>query len=93
MKKILLAVILSLLLVVECIAINGNDNGYTWNSTSHENKIGLCKEISKRVGRDYMYWYTGLCTVYNTTNRNILNWKISEAAVMLEIMEQALNGQ
>jgi len=57
-------------------------NGYDWNAATYEERLGVCKTICRRFGKDYMGWFNFLSEFYDTTDRSILNLKVAEVAAM-----------
>lgn len=83
-----------LVVVIACLATISNtyalsveDNGYTWNATDVSIRIGLCKVISSRIGKDYVFWFSALNEVYDTTNPAVLKMTIQYTVAFIGAME------
>jgi len=68
-------------------SLTGSDDGYTWNISSYEEKVSLCKDLSN--GRDeWQFYYDLLNTVYDTDDTYILEQSIASMAGMGSAMRQ-----
>jgi len=87
MKKACFLVICLFVLSGVSFALTLDDNGYTWNVASYEEKVAACKELSKTNGKDYFYWIDMLNAFYSIDNWNILSTKIKEVAAQIPLSE------
>ena len=88
MKRIFLMIIIFSLFSRICFALTVEDNGYAWNSSNYEERIQVCKQLSLKIGKDYLWWFGAFNAFYDTTDGNILRIKIKEAAVLLPAFDQ-----
>ena len=87
MKKAILSIIFLLILSSICLALTVDDNGYAWKAATQDDKIAVCKELSKTVGKDYTYWIDMLNAFYNTTNWNIQSMKIKDISLQIPLLD------
>lgn len=80
-------VIVFLWLTPNVYALSVEDNGYTWNSTDIAIRVGLCKVISSRIGKDYLFWLSALNEAYNTTNPVLLKQNIQFVVSFIAAMD------
>jgi len=88
MKKVFFLFFFTLMLSSVSFALAPEDNGYAWNTASYEEKVALCKELSKTNGKDYSYWIDMLNGFYSINNWAILSTKIKEVAAQIPLSEQ-----
>ena len=90
MKKLSLLLLWAfffLWIVTPTYALSVEDNGYIWNSADVEIRLGLCKVISSRTGKDYVFWLAALNEAYNTTNPVILKQNIQFVVAFIAAMD------
>jgi hypothetical protein len=44
--------------------------------------------IASKIGKDYIWWFRAFSTLYDSTDKTVLNVTIKEAAPMLAILGQ-----
>jgi len=72
-----------ILLASNCFALSLNDNGYVWQKASYQERVSLCKDISRQFGdNDWQYYYDAFMSFYMTTESGILNQSIRGMAGM-----------
>jgi len=68
-----------------CFALTIEDNGYAWASVPYEDKSAVGKELSKRNGKDYLYWIDMLDAFYSVDNWGIMSTKIKDVAAQISL--------
>lgn len=85
-----------IVVVIACLAASMshardmNENGYTWNSLSVEERESICKIFARAAGKDYRWWLYQLNEYYDTTDPQVLKWTIPEAAALIGGMQRGL---
>jgi len=87
MKKVYFLFIFLLILSSVCFALTLEDNGYAWKSADEKEKVAVCKELSSKFGKDYIYWVEVLNGFYGNANWNIQSLKIKEIAAQVPLSE------
>lgn len=87
MKTLLISVFIFLFCTGVCFALSINDNGYMWNAASYSERMEICKQLARTMGKDYIWWFGALNAAYDTTDPSVLKLKIKEVAKFLPFFE------
>jgi hypothetical protein len=93
MRVSLISIFLVFMFVGVCFALSVDDNGYAWNSANYEKRIALCKKISAKIGKDFIWWFGAFNAFYDTTEKTILEMKIKEVAPLLPLFDEIIKDK
>lgn len=86
-KSLLIGIVFFFCCISTAFALTLQDDGYAWNAATYEERLVVCKVLSSKIGKDYVWWFGALNSFYDSIDSGLLRTRVSEAASLLPFFE------